>query len=80
MLITLKSTGGIVIVLQEEIVTLLVDQMECTREQVFDFNWLDIEPLYEAEGWTVRYVKPAYFENFKSYFEFIPSRPPKHPK
>ena len=40
------------------------------RNEVFKNNWLDIEDIYRAQGWTVHYEKPAYCEDFDAYFEF----------
>ena len=41
-----------------------------TRETLFDNNWLDIEPIYEKEGWVVSYDKPMYYETYEPNFTF----------
>lgn len=40
------------------------------RNQVFNEHWLDVEKTFEKVGWTVRYIKPAYYEDWKAYFIF----------
>ena len=41
-----------------------------TRETLFNNNWLDIEPIYEKEGWVVNYDKPMYWETYEPNFTF----------
>ena len=36
----------------------------------FDYNWLNIEKIYEDAGWAVKYDKPAYNESYDAYFIF----------
>ena len=38
--------------------------------QIFRSKWLDVEPLYRSNGWTVIYDKPAYNEDYEPTFEF----------
>lgn len=41
------------------------------RAEIFDKNWLDVEPLYEEQGWKVEFHKPAIDEKYDAYFKFI---------
>lgn len=36
----------------------------------FDSRWLDIEPIYELEGWTVEYDKPGFNETYSATYTF----------
>ena len=45
-----------------------------TSQQLFDRNWLDVEPIYRKEGWKVEYDKPAYCESYEATFEFTKKR------
>lgn len=51
-----------------------LSKWNCSREEIFEKHWLDIEDIYERYGWNVQYVKPGYDENFDPYFEFKPKR------
>lgn len=57
---------------QDEAVMALVNKVSPLkpRQHVFDSGWLDIEPIYRAAGWSVKYDKPAYCENYDAYFVF----------
>lgn len=37
---------------------------------IYRERWLDIEPLYRAEGWDVTYDKPGYNESYAAFFVF----------
>lgn len=45
-----------------------------SRQMIFDEKWLEIEPLYEAEGWKVEYDKPDYNETYGAFFTFRKKR------
>ena len=59
---------------QEEVVAAIVKKLGCQRKRVFDENWLDVEPLFRAAGWTVKYDRPGYNETYPATFEFTPKR------
>jgi hypothetical protein len=40
------------------------------RPDVFDKGWLDVEEVYRAAGWKVKYDKPGYNESYDAYFVF----------
>ena len=44
--------------------------IKCNRQQIFDNNWLDIEPLFRKEGWSVFYDKPGYNETYTAFWNF----------
>ena len=41
-----------------------------TRDKLFDNNWLDVEGIYQSQGWKVKFDQPAYCETYKAYFVF----------
>ena len=57
-------------VCQKEVAVLVAVKLNITRDIVFDKNFLDIENNYRNAGWTVKYDKPAYDENYEAYFLF----------
>ena len=36
----------------------------------YDKGFMDFEPIYEVQGWKIRYEQPDYTESFDSYYEF----------
>lgn len=36
----------------------------------FSMSWLDVEPAYRKEGWSVDFEKPGYNETFSARFIF----------
>ena len=42
------------------------------RSDIFKKNWLDIEPIYENNGWIVTFVKDPNYDYSHSYFLFTP--------
>jgi len=65
-----KGGSSYTTIFQSEIVGLLADAMEVSREAVFASGWLDIEPIYRAAGWKVEYDKPGYNETYNAYYTF----------
>lgn len=45
-----------------------------TRHDIFDNRWLDVEDIYEANGWSVEYDKPGFNESYKPFFKFRPKK------
>ena len=41
---------------------------------LFVNHWLDVEKIYEEAGWEVTFHKPAYYEDFDPYYNFIPKK------
>lgn len=59
-----KATFG-----QEELIEYLVDN-EVPKENIFKFNWLNVEPIFEAAGWEIKFEKGD--GGGDSYFTFTP--------
>lgn len=57
-------------VLQKHVQKIIQDKCKETGT-AFDVHFLDIEPLYEKNGWKVEYDKPAYCESYDASFTFI---------
>lgn len=58
-------------ILQDKIVKRILAKLpNKSSRDIFDNNWLDFEPIFEAYGWKVVYDKPAYNENYEASFNF----------
>lgn len=61
---------------QKEVITKALEKMQSDgtsvpQEDFFTNHWLDIEPAYEARGWSVKFRKPDYGEmDFEPYWLF----------
>jgi hypothetical protein len=40
------------------------------RAKIFSHHWLDVEPLYRDQGWSVEFDKPGYNESYDGFFTF----------
>ena len=45
------------------------------RQEIFDKNWLDFEPLYRRSGWEVEFDKPGYCEQYDANWKFKKTEP-----
>jgi len=45
-----------------------------TRDDIYKRKFLDVEPIFEAEGWKVYYDKPGYNEDYGASFTFTSKR------
>ena len=62
---------GRAIILQKEIIERAQRRGLREPKQLFyDRHWLDFEAIFETAGWSVKYDKPAYNEDYDAYFEF----------
>lgn len=70
-LIAASFTGHSARVLQKDVVARLAD-IGITERQALDNNWLDVEPVYEDNGWSVTYDKPMGYagESYDANFTF----------
>jgi hypothetical protein len=68
-LIIKKFQGGRAYVTQNEVVELIVAK-GLERQEVFAKHWLDVEGIFQEEGWTVVYDKPAWCESYNAHFVF----------
>ena len=71
-LIVKNYNNGSAKVLQNAAVTALMEAAEKPREHIFHEKWLDIEDVFRASGWSVKYDKPAYNESYEPSFLFKP--------
>lgn len=55
---------------QDDIVAAIVAKMGVSNQEVFNQGWLDFEDAFRAQGWKVKYDKPAYCEDYDAFFEF----------
>jgi hypothetical protein len=69
-LIAKNWDGYVSIVHQSEAVRLLMEVMDCGRDEVITNKWLDIEDIYRESGWKVVYDRPGYNENYSATFNF----------
>jgi len=45
---------------QDAVVELIQSKLKCERKEIFDRSWLDVEKIYRAEGWGVKYESATY--------------------
>jgi len=57
-------------VLQDEAVSRISAALGISREATFRFHYLDVESLYRAEGWEVKYDNSEYNETHSAFFVF----------
>lgn len=69
-LIAQNFSHGAATVRQKTVVDNIIDRMGCSREEIYNKHWLDIEDLYRNAGWKVEYDKPGYNESGNAYFKF----------
>ncbi len=64
-----KALNGYATVMQDDVVEALIER-GLNKHDIFHKGWLNIESLYEENGWEVKYDKPAYNESGRAYFTF----------
>lgn len=71
-----KPITGWAKVYQDDILAIVTGPgSKFTKRQIFDNKWLDVEPVFERAGWTVKYYKPDYWEEpYPAYFTFEPKK------
>lgn len=65
-----KNWDGHSSVVKQDALLREINTDKYTRQQIFENNWLDIEPLFRKEGWRVFYDKPGYNENYTPFWKF----------
>lgn len=55
---------------QDEIIEVIMAKMLIKRSDVFSRKYLDVEDVFRAKGWKVKYDKPGYNESYSASFEF----------
>jgi hypothetical protein len=70
-----KFRGSAITIKQDELIKEIKGRNpSVNREELFNNKWLDFESLFEESGWSVKYDKPGYRENYDAYFEFTPKK------
>lgn len=74
-LLVKKYRAGVATLYQQEV----VDQLRATRagltkEEIYDNGYLDFEPIFSKQGWSVGYHKPGWDEDFEPYWIFVAQR------
>jgi hypothetical protein len=70
-----KYTGGknSFTIKQDEVVERILNlDPTIEREEIFEKKMLNFEDLYRKNGWSVKFDKPGWDENYKAFFEFKP--------
>ncbi|ETX13554.1 hypothetical protein OCH239_09755 [Roseivivax halodurans JCM 10272] len=60
---------------QNEVIARIQEGVEAagskiSRQEIFAKHYLDVESIYRAAGWQVRYDAPGYNESYEAFFEF----------
>ena len=50
---------------------IIEDDKDSIVNSLFVNHWLDVEKFYQRAGWEVTFHKPAYYEDFDPYYNFI---------
>lgn len=69
--ITKQWDGTQARVLQKDVIARIKN---ISKEELYANHWLDVEPIFRANGWDVKYDKPAYCENYNAFFIFGPEK------
>jgi hypothetical protein len=70
-----KYRNGHMVILQRDLIKeIFTLDPTMTRDNLFDNNWLDFEPLFRKVGWEVEYDKPGYNETYEPNFSFRPKK------
>lgn len=65
--ITMNFDGKRATVVQKDVVATIKSLMKIDH---IDFSWLNVEKIYEQNGWIVKYDKPGYNESYDAFFVF----------
>lgn len=63
------NTNHSVTIYQDEVVEAVV-ALGLSKADLFDKHWLDFEPVYEKQGWSVTYDKPGFNESYPASWVF----------
>lgn len=75
LLIVENITDAGAIVRQEDIMQRFAGDDESLRGRALRYGWLNFEPAYRANGWTVRYEKSDHGGTSNAVFIFTPKQP-----
>lgn len=62
--------GNSATVKQGQVVGRIMAKMQITSAEIYQNNYLDVEPLFRKAGWKVMFDKPGYNETYEGYFVF----------
>jgi hypothetical protein len=65
-----KFSGGRAQFTMNEVVAEIQKDSSHTRQFLFDKGWMDVEPVFRAQGWKVVYDQPAYNESYAATYTF----------
>lgn len=68
-LIAENFSGGSATVVQKDVVKRMVSK-GLKSADIYENGWLDVEGIFEKNGWSVHYDKPGYCESYDAFFEF----------
>ncbi len=68
-LIAQQWCGHSVNIKQKDVIDLMIKK-GLKKEEISNQGWLNIEEVYRSVGWTVKYDKPGYNENYEPSFTF----------
>ena len=68
-LIAKNYSNGSSTVLHKHVVDALVKK-GLKKDDIYDNHWLDVEEIFEKNGWDVFYDKPGYCESYDASFKF----------
>ena len=69
-LIAEKWNGRSATVGQSEAAKRIAARMNVDTQHLYDHGYMDVEQIFEAAGWKVKYDKPGYNETYPATFEF----------
>jgi hypothetical protein len=72
-LIAEKWNGSSSTVKQADAVERIIKKFGWDKEQedeLWDDNWLDVEPIFRKAGWKVEYDKPGFNESYPATYTF----------
>lgn len=52
----------------------IANSMGTTVETIYANHWMDVEPVYRAQGWDVEYDKPGFNETYDAIWIFKKSK------
>ena len=70
MLIEEYGTGGVVTLLQKDIIARVREVTGLTNDTIYARKFMDFEDVFRAAGWKVTYDRPSYNETYEPSFRF----------
>lgn len=67
---TVLSNGYVIAKLYQDDIISQLESLGYNRNDIFNCNLLNVEPIFRKAGWKVTYDKPGYNESYKASFLF----------